>query len=132
MHEMLPFFKLRFVLFFFCACLCITVFTGCAIKFQDRNDVVHLIGFGHMKMKVPDAKEGVQAVMYGTETIGLTVGKTAAGHHISAGWHKIEQLDIVDENTSIRLERPESSFFTIEVGTEPSKTSIQKTQEDAS
>jgi len=112
MYEIPPLFvKVRFAGLAFCVCLCIAVFTGCAIKFQDQNDVVHLIGFGHMKMKVPDAEEGVQAVMYGTESIGLTVGKTAAGHHISAGWYKIEQLDIVDENTSIRIERPESSFF---------------------
>ena len=132
MHEILSFFKWRFAGLFFCTCLCIAVFTGCAIKFQDRNDVVHLIGFGHMKMKVPDAKEGVQAVIYGTETLGLAVGKTVAGHHISVGWHRIEQLDIVDENTSIRIERPKSSLFTIEIGTLPPHTSTQKTQEDLS
>ena len=106
---------------------------GCAIHYYDeKTGTEHLLGIGHMKMKVPDAKEGVQAVMYGTETIGLAVGKTVSGHHISAGWHRIEQLDIVDENTSIRIERPKSSFFTIEVGTAPPNISNQKTQEDLS
>ena len=112
------------------ACL-VMLLTSCAIQFQDRNDVIHLIGFGHMKMKVPGASERKQAVIYGTETIGLTVGKTAAGHHVSAGWFKQEQLDIIDENSSIRLERPESSLFTIEIGSEPPDSFIQKTQEDS-
>lgn len=92
--------------------------------------MIHLIGLGHMEMKVPGAKDGRQAVIYGTETIGLTVGKTAAGHHLSAGWYKQEQLDIIDENTSIRLESPESSFFSIEIDSEPPNTFILKTQED--
>ncbi len=125
-----PILKFEFAGLSFCTCLCIAVFSGCAIKFQDRNDVVHLIGFGHMKMKVPPANEGVKAVVYGTETIGLTAGKTVAGHHVSLGWHDIEQLDILEENSSFRFERLESSLFNIDVGTEPPKTLIQKTREE--
>lgn len=101
--------------------LCVMVLAGgCAIQYYDkRTGTEHLVGFGHMKMKVADPNEGVQAVVVGMEVYGLAAGTTQEGGTVSLGWARSSRLRIIEEDTSIRLEWPTNSLFNVRVGTEP-------------
>jgi hypothetical protein len=72
-----------------------------------------------MVMKASDPKEGHRAVVTGIDTIGVAIGyeKTASGYLI-AGWENRRKIDIIDPNTSLRLEWPSNDFFNVRVGTE--------------
>ena len=92
---------------------------GCAIHYyEDKTGVEHIWGFGHMKMKAAKPNEGLQAVVHGTDLIGVSLGKADQHGYFTVGWQRLEYIDVLKESTSIRLEWPDSSFVNVRVGSE--------------
>jgi len=93
------------------------VLTGCAVHYYDTaTGTEHIWGFGHMKMKATKPNESLQAVVYGTDTIGVSIGKAANQNYLTIGWQNLEYIDILKESTSIRLEWPNSDFINVRIG----------------
>ena len=93
--------------------------TGCALHYFDpKSGTEHLWGFGHMKMKAAPPSEGVQAVVKGTETLGLDLGAGQDDYRVAAGWNYRRQI-LIGSNASVRLEWPDGDFFNVRVGTLP-------------
>ncbi|MDX1973513.1 MAG: hypothetical protein SFY68_13360 [Candidatus Sumerlaeia bacterium] len=91
--------------------------TGCAVHYyEEETGVEHLIGFGHMKMKAIEPNEGVQGVVHGSESFGLSLGKANRQTFTTLGWQRMENVDIIQESTSIRIEYPSSSFYDVRIG----------------
>ncbi len=92
---------------------------GCAVHYYDtKSGTEHLWGFGHMKMKAPPPNEGVQTVVKGTETLGLSLGAGQEDCHVGLGWDYRRRLS-VSSNATVRLEWPTGDFFNVRVGTVP-------------
>ena len=90
---------------------------SCAIHHYDQETgVEHLWGIGHMYMRVIPPAEGLQAVVRGVDTVGLAAGTGAGNDYLLAGWQSVQRVDVVNENTSVRLEYPSTSLFSIRVG----------------
>ena len=112
---------------------------GCAIHYFDpATGTEHLWGFGHMKVKVTPVNEGLQAVVRGVEVLGLGLGRDDGYGYIALGWHNRQRLDILDENTSVRIEWCGHDFANVRVGsefpkslesTEPKEAHTSRTQE---
>ena len=98
-------------------CAIAFLFSGCAVHYYNKaTGTEHLWGFGHMKMAVPPANEGVRAVVNGTQTLGLGLGLGRDAYYLSAGWSSQRMLRVAD-NTSVRFEWPTADFFNVRVGT---------------
>ncbi len=69
-----------------------------------------------MKMKVLVPAEGLQAIVHGTDTFGITLGSVPQQTYVAAGWHSLQFIDVAKKDTSIRLEFPDRSFFGVCVG----------------
>lgn len=96
-----------------------TCSTGCAVHYFDPDtSTEHIWGFGHMKMKIGIPNEGVQGVVRGTEVLGFSIGATKGESYMTLGWSNLQRLDIIKENTAIRLEWPSHSFECIRIGSE--------------
>ena len=92
--------------------------TGCAVHYYDpKTGAEHIWGVGHLVMKVSAPNEGVRAIVRSSETIGVTLSNRD-GPAVTMGWEKWQQLEIVDANTAIRLERPPGDFVKIRVGSQ--------------
>ena len=48
----------------------------------------------------------------------LSIGKADKYGYFTLGWQRLEYLDVLKEDTSVRLEWPESSLFNVRVGAE--------------
>ena len=72
-----------------------------------------------MQMKVAAPNEGCRAVVKGTEIVGLAVGIGEESYYTVFGWDKRRALTVIDENTAVRLEWPDSDFFKVRVGSDP-------------
>lgn len=93
---------------------------GCALHYYNPDTgVEHLIGFGHMKMRVSEPNEGVRAVVTETQTLGVSAGTTEEGALLAAGYNRTSRLRAIDENTSVTIERPHSGFMNTRVGSLP-------------
>ena len=93
------------------------VFSGCAVHYFDKKTgAEHIWGIGHMKMKMAPEEEGVQAIVRGTDVLGVSMGSADQQAYLTFGWHRIQRLDIVTESTAVRLEWPNSDFVNIRVG----------------
>ena len=91
---------------------------GCAIHYFDsETGTEHIWGFGHMQMKVSPPNEGVQAVVRGTDVLGLSLGIADQQAYLTAGWHRVQRLDVIAESTAVRLEWPSADFAEVRVGT---------------
>jgi hypothetical protein len=90
---------------------------GCAIHhYDDETGIEHLWGIGHMQMRVTSPAEGLQAVVRGVDTIGLAAGTGAGNGYLLAGWQSVQRVDVVNDNTSVRLEFPSNTLLSIRVG----------------
>jgi hypothetical protein len=95
------------------------MFTGCAIHYFDtKTGTEHIWGFGHMKMKAAPKEEGLQAIVRGTDVLGLSMGSADNQAYLTLGWHNIQRIDIVAESTAVRLEWPNSDFVNVRIGSE--------------
>jgi hypothetical protein len=92
---------------------------GCAIHYFDaETGTEHLWGIGHMKARITPVNEGLKAVVRGVEVFGLGIGRDDTNSYFTLGWHNNQRLEILDENTSVRLEWCGSDFANIRVGSE--------------
>jgi hypothetical protein len=96
----------------------VLVATGaCAVHYYDPSTgTEHVWGVGHMAMKVSPPGEGLRAVVRGTSALGLSAGRLDAERYVTLGWSAHRRLEIVDDDTSLRLECPEGSWFRMRVG----------------
>lgn len=95
------------------------VVPGCAVHYFDpETGTEHLWGIGHMKVKVSQPSEGLKAVVRGVDMIGIGGGRDKEYDYIALGWHSRQRMDILDENTSVRLEWCGSDFANLRVGSE--------------
>ena len=67
-------------------------------------------------MKATRPNENLKAVVYGTDTIGVSIGKAANQNYATVGWQNMKYIDILKESTSIRIEWPNSDFFNVRIG----------------
>ena len=106
----------------FCAVACtgLTAFVGgCAIHYFDPSTgTEHLWGFGHFKMKMAAPREGLQAIVRGSVTAGVAVGSLEKQSYFHVGIQRRERMDIVNEDTAVRLEWPSNDLFHVRVGSE--------------
>ena len=92
---------------------------GCAVHYyEEKTGVEHIWGFGHMKMKTAKPNEGLQAVVHGSDVVGLSVGKADQHGYVTVGWQRLEYIDVLKDNTALRLEWPDSAFASVRVGSQ--------------
>jgi hypothetical protein len=90
---------------------------GCAFQYFDpETGITHLWGFGHLSMKSIPPNEGLQATVRSTTTFGLSLGTTGSRTYLSVGYDNEQQTDVVDENTSVRLDWPAGDLFKLQAG----------------
>lgn len=93
--------------------------SGCAIHYFDpATGTEHVWGLGHLKMKAAAPNEGLQAVVHGINSFGLSVGKANKQTYVTLGWQRLEYVEILKEDTSVRLEWPGGGFGSVRVGSE--------------
>ncbi len=93
--------------------------TSCAIQYVDKKtDTTHLFGFGHMKVRIPEQREGMNAIVSSVEVFGLSTGVDSGEWHVAAGWHKNILLRVTDDS-SVKLLWPNNNVFDIHVGSFP-------------
>jgi hypothetical protein len=90
---------------------------GCAVHYYDpKTGAEHVWGVGHLAMKVTPPKEGHQAVVRGTDLLGISAGQADEGPYLSFGWDRRRRVEILDSNTVVGLEWPNSDFFNVRIG----------------
>lgn len=110
----------RNLTYFLIALLFAAQLTGCAIHYYDpQNGVDHLWGVGHLRLKVQEPNEGVQAIVSGNETAGISAGTTSNGAHLALGWHDERRITVVEKNAKVRFAWPSADYFNVRVGTDP-------------
>ncbi len=99
------------------------VLPGCAVYYHDRvSGVEHILGFGHLSMKVTPPEEEKQAIIRRASMTGIAVGMDNGSLGMSVGYDQREHILIYDENVAITIERPPSNdFFQFRIGTYPIK-----------
>ena len=71
--------------------------TGCSVTYYDEaSETMHVIGFSHMKMRVPEANGG-QSVYHQVNTYGVSAGTLREGGHFTIGYSENTVLDIADD-----------------------------------
>lgn len=96
----------------------LSLLQGCAIHYFDsKTGTENIWGFGHMQMKATNGGEGVKCIVRGTEVLGVGSGWLDQHPSLIAGWDRNRTIEIVDPNTAVCLEWPNSSFFNVRVGT---------------
>jgi hypothetical protein len=110
--------KVKFWIFVMIICVVFMLAaSGCALHHYDEaTGTEHIWGFGHMKMKVAPSNEGLQAIVHGTDVLGLSLGIGGQQNYLTAGWHRTQLLDVVAESTAIRYEWPDSDFANVRIG----------------
>ena len=68
-------------------------------------------------MRIDPPRENIRANVFGLDTVGLTIGSSPGGKHVSLGWQSLRSVEIMD-NSTVRLEWITHDPFTIHVGTE--------------
>jgi len=91
--------------------------SACAIKYLDESTQTwHLIGIGHVKLRLTPPNEGVRALLSGNQTLGISTGYAHQGAFVSLGYDSQTLMQVMDD-TQVRLDWASSSPFSIEVGT---------------
>jgi len=100
---------------------------GCALQYSDsKTGTEHLWGFGHLAMKASVPNEGKKAIVRGATLCGIGFGLKDGWPFVIVGWERQQTMDVVDSNTSVRLEGPDSDLFKIRVGSQPPSTKTGK------
>jgi len=100
-------------------CLVVSlILSGCSVEYFDAsNGVEHVWGLGHVAMKIGQPNEGLKAVGYRTDSVGLAVGKAQEGYQLGIGWSSYQRLEVADQDAQMCLAWPAASFYTARVGT---------------
>jgi hypothetical protein len=103
------------------AALALFVLTsGCAVRYYDaKTGTEHVWGFGHLRMKsAPVQASGVESVISGTSTLGLSLGTGREDYYVTAGWDYRRRI-VLGTNAAFALEWPRADFFNVRIGTNP-------------
>ena len=104
-------------LFFAILILLVMPQVGCAVHYYDKKTgTEHLWGFGHMKMKVTPPQEGIEAVVHGINFMGFGISKTPEDFSLITGIYHKSRIEILAEDTALRLEWPKNDLFSVRVG----------------
>lgn len=107
----MPLFSYLWFLAFIMGC------SGCALHYYDeRTGSEHIFGLGYMVMKVSAPKNEHQAIVTGTDIVGLGIGLNEDGGYLTVGWDVRRRIEIIDENASVDLAWPDSNFLNTRVG----------------
>lgn len=98
--------------------------TGCAFHYYDAaSQTDHVIGFGHMSLRVIDKAENVQALVKGTTVVGFKVGAGLDNYSIGAGYDSGYRVIIQTNDVALRLEWPNAwpgaRGYNLRLGTAP-------------
>jgi hypothetical protein len=66
--------------------------TGCAVSYVDADGTRHLWGIGHLYLRGPSAQ--TQSTVSGTDTLGVSVSKTADGVEFGVGLLRSRRVEI--------------------------------------
>lgn len=99
---------------------------GCALQYYDEaTGTQHLYGIGHLRMKVSQEAGGPTAVVTGTRSCGIGAGTAAGGGYALVGYQDLRTIEVLAEDSEVRLEWPTQDFFSVRVGKDfPHPTSI--------
>lgn len=112
-----PFCRFRVVVGVCCLLLQIVCLSGCAVHYYSkRTNTEHVWGFGHLKMRTGEPNEGLQAIVHGTDVIGLSLGKAYRHSYATLGWERLEFIDVRQADVAFRLERPGGGFVNVRLG----------------
>ena len=93
---------------------------GCAVHYyDDKTGTEHLWGFGHMRMRVSVPDEGIQAAVHGVKIRGLGISKSPENFSLITGLYSKDTVEIIAEDTALRLEWPSNDLFDIRFGKTP-------------
>lgn len=99
----IPFFILAFFLV-----------NGCSVShFDNDTQTLHVIGFTHVKMRVPRENEG-KAVLHQVNSYGIAAGSLREGSHLTIGYSENTLLDISGEQL-LCFEWPTESLIDVKV-----------------
>lgn len=102
---------------------------GCAVHYYDkRTGAEHILGFGHMVMKVSAPENSHQAIVRGTDIVGLGIGQNKDGGYLSLGWDNRRWIEIIDKNTTVDLIWPNGNFLNTRVGSSGPRSSLPQHQ----
>lgn len=91
--------------------------SSCAVHYyDDKTGAEHIFGFGHMVMKAMSSKDSHQAIVRGTDILGLGIGKNDDGAYFSLGYDSYRRIEVIDENSTINLEWPDGDFLNTRIG----------------
>lgn len=106
---------------------------GCAVHYYDSNtQTEHIFGLGHLAMKAQTTGNDQQAIVRGSDILGLGIGKNSEGPFISLGWDHRRRIEILDKNADFSLAWPTNDFFNVRIGPAfegPSPKAKNNTQE---
>lgn len=101
--------------------------SGCALHYYDKKTgAEHIFGFGHMVMKASAPENGHQAIVTGTDIVGLGLGKSREGGYLSLGWDNRRWIEIIDKNTTVDLVWPNGNFLNTRVGASWPQNTMQQ------
>ena len=104
---------LRFIVLF----VFYIVLNGCALHYYDKKTgAEHIYGFGHMVMKVAPQSDEHKTVVLGTDLLGFGFGQNRNGGFLSFGWNSQRRIEIFNDNTTVNLIWPDSSFLNTRIG----------------
>jgi hypothetical protein len=96
---------------------CVVLTSGCALHYYDKKTgAEHIYGFGHMVMKATPHTDAHKAVVLGTDLMGLGFGQNREGGFLSFGWNSQRRIEIFNDNTTVDLIWPDSSFLNTRIG----------------
>ena len=109
--------RIRTLFNFINVMIAMSILSGCAVHYYDRKTgAEHVFGFGHMVMKVSVPEGSHQAVVKGTDVIGLGIGQTKEGGYLSLGWDSRRWIEVIDKNTTVDLAWPNGNFLNTRIG----------------
>ena len=84
---------------------------GCAIHYSDSiTGAQQVWGFGHLAMKATDTSARKKAVVRGVTLFGVGLGLRDSSPFLIIGWERLQTIEMVDENTDLCLEGPDSDL----------------------
>lgn len=95
------------------------VLSGCAVHYYDpATGTEHLWGLGHMRMKAAPVAQGLESVVAGTSSAGVSLGAGREDYYLTAGWDYRRRI-VIGTNAAFALDWPNADFFNVRVGTNP-------------
>ena len=103
---------------------------GCAIHYSDsETGAEHVWGFGHLAMKATDPSARKKAIVRGVTVFGVGLGLRDSSPFLIIGWERLPTVEVMDENTDLYLEGPDSDLLKLRVGGASAGADISRKEE---